>query len=333
MPRAWAIKLGSAGSCVPFCEEHGIVGIGWQAVSPDILRASDRSVLAEHLVCVCGYSMPRQIGSALGQLTRFARECQIGDFILYYVPQLRHVVICRVIGPAIYRDFGLEDKVDIWHYRKVERVGSPIAILDLYAPVKASLLGPRMSFWEIHNYDAVMQLANGRSPSLMAAPDPEILDAYQRLRALTLKRLESLNEIDWEWLTVDYFKQLGGQIDERKVGGNGAVMDFEVSFEHGMFSELWRVQVKRYQDQKVEWSTINDYLDAIGGARPCFVAAYGFSDEAWEEAEDHDVRLLEASDFILFVLSGNVRDELRRKLRIPSLDILSDADVSLPISM
>ena len=28
--RAWAIKLGSGGSAVDFCERHRIVGVGWK---------------------------------------------------------------------------------------------------------------------------------------------------------------------------------------------------------------------------------------------------------------------------------------------------------------
>jgi hypothetical protein len=80
-----------------------------------------------------------------------------------------------------------------------------VPILDLYGPLKGKLLGPRMSFWNIDAHEAVDTIANGGSPAIAAAEDPELEAAYRNLRSLVLKRAETLNEKDWEQLAVDYF--------------------------------------------------------------------------------------------------------------------------------
>ena len=323
MHRAWAIKLGSEGRCVQFCEKHKIVGLGWKNVENHVLRTSTRDELADYIRIHCNwYKTPRQVGGAVGQLYRFAQECNIDDYILYYVPAKKHVVVCRVVGDAEYRDFDDDTDIDIWHFRRVEYPQPPIPILDFHGSIKGRLLGPRMSFWEIRPYDVVAKLAAGQNPSIVSAPDPEISEAYRKLQDLVLKRLESLNETDWEWLTVDYFKHQGASVDERSVGGNKSVIDFEATFGHGEIgSEHWQVQIKRYQEREVGWDAIKATLSAKGDgeARLCFVSVYGFSKDARNKAVDNEVLLLEAADFVRFVLSGKLRESLRDKLKIPSL--------------
>jgi len=329
MSRAWAIKLGSGGRCVPFCEERKIVGVGWGQVDGEVLRTATRSELAKHVGQVCDfYKTKREVGAGTGQLHRFARECQIGDFALYYVPKKKQVVVCRIAGDleTRARSDGPQD-VDIWHYRRVEYPIPPIPLLDLYGPLKGQLLGPRMSFWEVRPAEVVSQLAAGQIPSLVAAADPELRKALEDLRGLVLKRLEALQDRDWENFVVDYFREQGAVVDERGVGGSTPVIDLEARFDHGdLGSEVWRVQVKRYKGE-IGWDQIAEGRAAAGDARFCFVSANGFTEEAREKAEDDETatRLMEAEDFVWFALTGRIREELRARLRLPVLGRASGA--------
>ncbi len=207
--RVWGIKLGSGGICVEFCRRHGIVGVGWQDVDPKLLASGTRDELWSHVKSVCAfYKQDREVGVGTGQLFRFGRECAAGDYILYYNPIGKCVQICRVASDSLYRDFELEDQTDIWHYRRVEYPVPAIKILDFYGRLKGSLLGPRMSFWEIAEaFDIVDQIVRGQSPNLIAAPDKDVQDAYHRLQTLIIRRSEALNDKDWEWLVVDYLKR------------------------------------------------------------------------------------------------------------------------------
>jgi hypothetical protein len=47
--RAWAIKLGSGGRCVAFCEQHRIVGVGWPGVDLKVVTHGSRHALWEHI--------------------------------------------------------------------------------------------------------------------------------------------------------------------------------------------------------------------------------------------------------------------------------------------
>jgi predicted Mrr-cat superfamily restriction endonuclease len=325
MARSWGIKLGSGGRCVPFCEKHSIVGVGWKVVDANVLRAATRDQLRAHVTEQCPfYSTARERGNAVGQLWRFGRECAIGDYILYYDPPNKQVRVCRVISDATFRDFDTDGPaaMDVWHVRRVEYPIPPIPIVDFYGVLKGRLLGPRSSFWEIRPFSVVDQLGKGAYPNLIAASDPELSAAYQRVRDLLVKRAESLDEKDWEWLVADYFKAQGAHVDERRVGGAGAVIDVEARFPRGELGEdVWRVQVKRYQDRQIDWPAIEkDYEHAGDDMQFCFVSVYGFTPEARSKAEEQGIRLMEAGDFTRFLLGGKFRDRLRDKLALPNLD-------------
>ena len=312
---AWAIKLGSGGVCVPFCERHQVIGLGWIDIDTAVLGGKSWADVEHH-----GRSQGFD-GRALGQLWRFARECEVGDYVLYYDPPKKHVRITRVKSPLLRRDFELEEQhgVDIWQCRKVEYPVDPIPILDFYGALKGSLLGPRMSFWKLPDVEAITDLAGGRRPGLAGAADPDLETAYRRLSKLVLKRAADLNEKDWEVVVADYFRDQGAHIEGR-VGGNRAVVDIEARFSHGEIgNELWRVQVKRYQDQPVDWPEIEGYMGLAGEARFCFFSTFGFTVDARVKAEEHDVVLLEAAGLVRFLLGGGVSEPIRRKLRLPRL--------------
>ncbi|MCA9605284.1 MAG: restriction endonuclease [Myxococcales bacterium] len=320
-PRAWAIKLGSAGRCVPFCERHGIIGVGWRDVDSQVLASADRDQLWEHVRARCTWYRgdARRIGGATGQLYRFANECREGDYVAYYDPPRKHVRIGRVSSPPLFRDFDLEppqSEVDIWHYRRLELAADPIPLLDLYGGLKGKLLGPRLSFWELHDAEAVAMLFHeGR---VERVSDPELWESFKSLRDLLVLRSQALTPEDWEWLVVDYLKAQGAHVDEREVGGSRAVIDVEATFDHGeLGEETWRVQVKRYEGRQVGWEEIEADFRHAGEASFCYVSVFGFTDEARERADAEDVRLLEAGDFARFLLSGKLRRRLREKLRLP----------------
>lgn len=143
MGRSWGIKLGSGGRCVPFCEQRNIVGVGWSMVDPSVAAFASREDLKLHVTKVCDfYETERKRGAATGQIFRFVQECQPGDYVLYYDPPKKHVVFARIVSGPLFRDFDLDDRTDIFHYREVEYTREPVSILDLYGPLMGKLLGP-----------------------------------------------------------------------------------------------------------------------------------------------------------------------------------------------
>lgn len=305
---------------VPFCERHAIIGIGWQMIDHDVVANGSRDELVEHVRERClWYQTGRQVGGAVGSLSRFFRECRPGDYVLYYDPPNKHVVITRVVSDALDRDFEMDDPVDVWHYRRVEYPVPPISILDFHGSIKGGVLGPRGTFWSLdRSYVAIDHLAHGRDPGSQVVPDVDVTEAFERLRSLVVARAQALNDRDWEWLVVDYLKAQGAQVDERSVGGSRPIIDAEARFDHGELpEEVWRVQVKRLQDQPVDWPAIERDASHVGEARFCYVSVFGFTREARERAAAEEIVLLEAGDFIRFLLGSKLRPELRAKLRLP----------------
>ncbi|CAN5654385.1 hypothetical protein BH23CHL7_BH23CHL7_20380 [soil metagenome] len=304
---------------MPFCERHSIVGIGWHQVDHAVLVAGGRDELWAHVrERIPGYESGRQVGAATGSLWRFARECSIGDYVLYYDPPNKHVVVTRVLSDALPRDFELDDPVDVWHFRRVEYPIPPIPILDLHGSIKGALLGPRGSFWSLDRSSATIDhLAHGRDPDTQLVPDAEVAGAFDRLRSLIVTRAQALNDRDWEVLVADWLKAQGAQVDGR-VGGSQPIIDAEARFDHGELpEEVWRVQVKRLQNRPIDWPAIERDAAHVGEARFCYVSVFGFTPEARERAAAEDIVLLEAGDFVRFLLGAKLRPELRAKLRLP----------------
>ena len=286
--RAWAIKLGSGGIYIDFCEKHQIIGIGWVGVS------------------------------STGQIFNFVQECAIGDYVIYYDPRRKRVRICRVISEAQYRNFELNNsQIDIWHYRRVEYPVPPISIVDFYGGLKSRLLDPRMFFWELPGaFQTVDNMTRSSVPQLTAA-DSEIIQAYAVLRDLLVTRAEALDQDDWESIVVDYLKAQGASVDEQNLNNSTAI---EARFDHGgLGEEVWRVRVKRTERYKVDWPAIEYELKLAGNARLCFVSVFGFTDHAHQSAYKRGVRLMQAADFSLFFLTGKVRETIREKLHLPVL--------------
>ena len=326
--RTWAIKLGSGGRYVPFCERHSIIGVGWKDVNASIVAHGTRDELYVALKNVSYYKGSEgSFGQWTGALYRFGQECAPEDYVLYYDPAQKRVQTCKVMSELAYREFDLGAKdtlgneVDVWHYRRVEYSSEPVPILDFYGALKGKLLGPRGTFWELRDsYEIVDQLVKGLSPHLLAASDPEIREALARLRVLVITRAESLNERDWEDVVADYFVAQGAHVDLRSVGGSRGTIDVEATFKHGELPEsTWRIQVKRLQHQQVDWPQIEADLINVGDAQFCYVSVFGFTPDARRAAEERNVYLLEAEDFTSFLLSGNVRQSISRKLLLPSL--------------
>lgn len=314
--RVWAIKLGSGGRCVPFCERHKIVGVGWAGVDMDILAARDRNALRRH-VARWYPNDNRALGSAVGQIWRFAHECKVGDYVVYYDPPRKRVQVGRFTSEIKKRTFELDDPTDVWLYREVELAKEPIPIVDFFGGLRGRLLGPKMSIWEIRDARAVVaRLFQGEPPDVVA--DPELLRAYDELKKLVAKRAEALTAQDWEWVVVDYFIAQGARVDERLVGGSRPVIDLEARFDHGeLGEELWRVQVKHLH-RPVDWPTIHAVHENAGACdRFAFVSVAGFTDDARVQADDEEIVLLEGTDFTRFLLSGKLRHRLRERLRLP----------------
>src|SRR5712664_666026 len=141
--RVWGIKLGSGGRCIPFCEKHKIIGVGWQDVSSAVVTNESWDKIWQHLRGIYDKNNPdKWISTSTGSLHRLGQQCKEGDYVLYYEPDKKRVQLCSVTSTCLYRDFDLKaldtvnEEVDIWHYRRVEYPILAIPIVDFYGALK-----------------------------------------------------------------------------------------------------------------------------------------------------------------------------------------------------
>jgi len=314
----WAIKLGSAGRCVSFCEERGVVGLGWRMIDHDVLATGSSDELWAHVKERCPwYSSTTAISQARGQLWRFARECEVGHIVVYYDPSRKDAVFCRVDGDVERRsDEDGDPTVDIWFMRRVT-ILRRIPVLNLHGTVKGRLLGPRMSFWRLRPAQLVSELAEHGTA---IHRDEEVEEAFAALVDIVARRATQLNDRHWEAVVANYFRAQGAQIPGR-VGGNQAVVDVEAHFPRGALGlETWRVQVKRFTNRPVDaLEILRDYENSGDCDRFGYASVFGFTDEARERADEANIRLWEPKDFAIFLLSERVSENLREQLGFPAL--------------
>jgi hypothetical protein len=93
-----------------------------------------------------------------------------------------------------------------------------------------------------------------------------------------------------------------------------------------MMPDVWYVQVRQYRNKQIDRIEIEDCYYKIfaegqfAEGQLCFVSVYGFTEEARVFADKEGILTLEASDFVMLILSGKVSDTLKEKLRLPDFD-------------
>lgn len=306
--RTWGIRLGSGGCCIPFCEKHSIVGIGWQGVHFESVRDQNLKALRES-----GLN-----GHAIGTLSRFA-DVEQGDYVLYYNPNNKMVTLAKITSDLKYRDFDVDNEaVDIWFFRKVE-ICRCIRVLDFDATLKWSVLGPRGSFWLIESQNKEVSHADLLAQNLdpHSQKDENIQCTYDMLRNAIKEKMEVLNEREFEILVADYMV-FNGILVTGKIGGNKPIIDVEGT---GPFGQLWRAQAKKENGQ-VSWDSVEAALQMAGGCNFIYASFNGFTEEVRIKLEDvgdigdvGDIRLIEADDFVDMIIAKKCREEIMNKIR------------------
>lgn len=332
--RTWAIKLGSMGELVPFCERHGLVGLGWPDVRPEVALAGDRASLLRYVESHYERGASEaQRRSIVGQIHRFCVEAAKGDEVVYFDPARAHVVVATIESDVFARDFGRPEVAGVWYWRRVARRAAPLPIGELSAGMQRRLRVPYITFWNLRSFDLLSSkgassgarrasAARAGAPPGGPAPDPEIEDAYQRLEALLVRRVAWLQDQDVEALAVDWVRARGGEVDERAITRGRQLIEFEATVPAGHGSpRTLNLLLKRYRGRPVNWPTIGRARGkAARGSVCCFVAMGGFTSEAQTRAGAEGVALLEARDFVPLLMSGQIRDSLRARLQIPAAD-------------
>lgn len=287
--QTWGIKLGSYGSAVEFCENHGIVGVGWEMFSPGDDELPPR-------------------------LRRFCQDVEINDYVIYYNPRKKTFSLCRVLGEAQHRDFDLDNDIDIWNYRKVRKI-KEINYLDFPGLLKWSVLGPRMSFWRIENSDAEKNYADclAHDKDFFERENKEFNEIFVKIKEIVLKKMQDLQEGDFEKLLFDLMEFQGIKCS-CDVGKSQAIIDV---YGTGPFGQKWYGQAKKRLGKKASGNEVRKFVAAVDDNYGIFASFDGFDEEAQKVAGEHEnILLLDKEDFVDLILSGKISDDLKIRLKL-----------------
>ena len=131
--RMWMVRAGAKAFLINGFIENNLVAIGWNELQ-DLSQFSDTKSLKDELKKVYPEYKDSTINMNAGQLFRFLKEFNIGDYVITYNPSER----VYWIGKILSEYFRSEDSIEYFNQRKVEWKGQ-ISRDDLSTSTKNSL--------------------------------------------------------------------------------------------------------------------------------------------------------------------------------------------------
>lgn len=189
----WGIHGGATGDADSLFFAHNVVAIGWPNMG-DLSPLADRDAFKLRYTEVLPGKSTGHVNVNAGQLFRFAREIEIGDFVIYPSKATHQVHIGSVTGGYAYRP---EVDADYPHQRPIAWM--PPVPRTVLSPGALSEIGAAMSLFQINTYAdefrAVLASAGkGTAPTTAAEEnDPAVAlamaDTEEQTRDFILRRL------------------------------------------------------------------------------------------------------------------------------------------------
>lgn len=300
MTRGWMVRAGNDNVLVEDFETKGIAAVGWGdigAVTPTDTRDDVKGrVAAAH-----PDAGPQSVAGIAGQLYRFAREVDDGDWILSFDKSTREYLVGRA---GSYRFDTNTISSEYPHIREVEWQGR--VERDRLGSTARNSLGSSLTIFEATPWiDEIEALLTGKGiEEVQAEDEPEEAESYYRdvqekARQMIIDRINRLDGYEFEALVAGTLRAMGYRTQENPRGPDGGV-DIRASPDGAMLSDpIIRVQVKHRKD-RAGASEIQQLVGAAGpGTRGLFVSTGGFSKDARREADRANipVTLLDAEAF------------------------------------
>ena len=152
-------------------EEYPHICIGWSDMG-DLSGISTKDELYAKYDVIYPDSKTRKKGQDIGQVWRFAKEMQVGDYVVFADENVCH--IGRIISDYFFDDTVHEEQdPDYTNTRKVEWLKKDISRSDLSEPFHHSLM-TAMSIWGLNDYkSAINDLLNDKYKK------DEVEDSYE----------------------------------------------------------------------------------------------------------------------------------------------------------
>lgn len=319
---SWMIRAGRAGAYAPDWLEQNVIGIGWDLNGVDIASMSHNEIRAVYESLHPDENRSK-IGSAVGQITRFAHDMTTGSVIVMYAPQTRRYHIGHITGECV-----AVTSIEGMTYCRTVTWESEATRDSLSAASKNSL-GSISTIFSISDEVMADLERAATSPSGQGRPvsaedetdsgndEEERFATYDDGIERIKDRVAALDWDDMEQLVAGLLRAMGYHAYVTSTGADGGRDVVASPDALGLESPRIIVEVKHRQDA-MGAPAIRSFLGGLRSSdRGLYVSTGGFTREARYEADRSNIpiRMLDLDGFVrLYVEVYDHTDENTRAI-------------------
>lgn len=285
MAEYWGVRVGEGGRYVSQARKGNYVAIGWnelgdlgQVVAPDTSYDDAWNNLALRYRKAYGIQSSVSVGIAVGQVMKFMRDIQEGDYVLVPEAVERKVYAAKVISPYQYKE-SWGDDCPYPHRRSVEWLKS--FDRDQLPQKLKFALGALLTIFSLKAYgDQIRPLIEG-----ISGPVRTVTVEGKELSKAVLDRLWEMEPLKFQEFIANLLSAVGFQATSNQLVGDKGVDVTGILNAEGLASIKLQVQVK-----KVKGSIGIGEVQQLRGAltseeQGALVTLSTFTKQAAEEAQ------------------------------------------------
>lgn len=315
---AWMVRAGNDNELADIVQEEDVVAIGWDNMG-DVSDLETRKEFKQRYREVYPEDSSSRVAVNAGQIYRFVKDVQEGDYVLTYIKASREVLIGMIEGPYEYHADAYLD-----HYphvrqaqwlRKVSR--------DDFGPQARRSLGSRPTVFRLDNYlNQIHRLATGEMPDV-SKEEEDATTFGKEIKAqadeLIADLVSHLDPYDFQDLVAALLRALGFRAVSTSPGPDRGVDIVAHPDALGFERPRIKAQVKHRKDS-VGGPEMRSFIATLrDGENGLYVSTGGFTRDAEVEARGarEPVTLLDRDDFIRLLLEHYEDLEPEYKAQVP----------------
>ena len=314
---AWMVRAGNDNELADIVQEENVVAIGWSDMG-DLSDLKTREAFKQRYREAYPEASEGRLNVNAGQIYRFVREIQEGDYVLTYIKASREILI-GVAGPYQYRE-----KAYLEHYPHVRTVEwCSIVSRDDFGVRARNSMGSTLTVFNLDDYlEQIHRLAVGEAP-VIEEEEEETPPFYEEIKAqadeLIADLISHLDPYDFQDLVAALLRAMGYRAVSTTPGPDRGVDIIAHPDALGFERPRIKVQVKH----RTSTSGGPDMRSFIATLRPdengLFVSTGGFTRDAEIEARGarEPVTLLDRDGFIRLLLEHYQELEPEYKAQVP----------------
>ena len=315
---AWMVRAGNDNELADIVQEREVVAIGWENMG-DVSGLDTRATFKRRYREVNPEASDGRVAVNAGQIYRFVREIQDGDYVLTYIKSSREVLIGLVKGPYEHLDDGYLDHCH--HVRPVEWLAK--VSRDDFGTRARNSMGSTLTVFNLDDYlDQIYSLAVGEKPKV-AEEEEEAPPFYDEIKAqadeLIADLISHIDPYDFQDLVAALLRAMGFRAVSASAGRDQGVDIVAHPDPLGFRRPCIKAQVKHRKDSTGGPDMRSFTATLRDGESGLYVSTGGFTRGAEVEAQGarEPVTLLDRDDFIQLLLEHYEDLDAEYKAQIP----------------